>query len=59
MTVFSAHPELVGALVAGAVLMMMRLGVRIGVLAVKHDTRRCPSCGRLHDGIVCRTCARR
>ena len=51
----SLTPELV-SLTTGA--LMILLGFRRGLLRARTAGRRCPSCGRLIEGRVCRTCAR-
>jgi recombinational DNA repair protein RecR len=51
----SLTPGLV-ALTTGA--LMILLGFCRGLLEARNAGRRCPSCGRLIEGRVCRTCAR-
>jgi hypothetical protein len=53
-------PQLVPAVVVttltGAI--MLRMGLRKGLLRPRFESRRCPSCGRTIDVPVCPTCAR-
>jgi hypothetical protein len=58
MNTLATHPELVAALAAGAVLMMMRLGLQTKVLMQKRPPHRCPSCGRWAADDVCQWCTR-
>jgi hypothetical protein len=38
--------------------LMIRLGITRGLLQLRRQTRRCPSCGCLINGRVCATCTR-
>jgi recombinational DNA repair protein RecR len=55
MTAFT--PQLV-LLTTGAGALMILLGLGRGLLQARNGPRRCPSCGRLVEGRVCKTCTR-
>ncbi len=40
----------------GVAAVMIKLGIARGLLQSRNPRRRCPSCGRLIDGPVCRHC---
>lgn len=40
----------------GVGYVMVRLGLGKGMLQPRKASRRCPSCGRLIDGSLCRVC---
>ena len=40
----------------GVGYVMVRLGLGKGILQPRKASRRCPSCGRLIDGSLCRVC---
>jgi recombinational DNA repair protein RecR len=44
---------------AGVGYAMVRLGLSKGMLQARRASRRCPSCGRLIGGSVCRVCTGR
>jgi recombinational DNA repair protein RecR len=46
------------ALTTGVGALMLLLGLGRGLLHARHAGRRCPSCDRLIEGRVCRTCTR-
>jgi recombinational DNA repair protein RecR len=46
-----------GLLTTGVGAAMIRLGLARGLLESRVPRRRCPSCGRLIEGAVCRVCA--
>jgi recombinational DNA repair protein RecR len=48
-------PQLV-LLTTGVGAPMIGLGLSRGLLAARNGGRRCPSCGRLIEGRVCRNC---
>jgi hypothetical protein len=48
-------PQLV-ALTTGVGAVMILVGLGRGLLEPRKARRRCPSCGRLIDGRVCRRC---
>jgi recombinational DNA repair protein RecR len=50
-------PQLVLLTAAVGALMMM-LGLGQGLLQARNAGRRCPSCDRLIEGRVCRTCTK-
>jgi recombinational DNA repair protein RecR len=43
-------------LTTGVGALMVLLGLGQGLLKARSGSRRCPSCGRLIDGRVCKTC---
>ena len=45
-------------LTTGVGALMILVGLGRGVLRARSGARRCPSCDRLIEGRVCRTCAR-
>lgn len=45
-------------LTTGVGALMILLGLGQGLLSVRSGGRRCPSCGRLIEGRVCKTCTR-
>jgi hypothetical protein len=49
---------LVAFVTTGIGALMIRLGLDRGALVRRRVTRRCPSCGRLIERRVCRTCTR-
>ena len=51
-------PQLAAAFVAttGVGFLMMVAGVHKSMLEWRHKRRHCPSCGRILDSRVCRTC---
>jgi hypothetical protein len=53
--VIALTPQLV-ALTTGVGAVMILVGLRRGLLQHRKASRRCPSCGRLIDGPVCRRC---
>lgn len=42
----------------GALMILLGLGLGRGLLHARNAGRRCPSCDRLIEGSVCRTCTR-
>jgi hypothetical protein len=46
------------ALTTGVGALMLLLGLGRGLLHARSAGRRCPSCDRLIEGRVCRTCTR-
>lgn len=52
-------PQLSLVVTSGAAVVMIRLGLKHGLLQQRRERRRCGSCGRLIDGRVCRVCAGR
>jgi len=48
-------PQLV-TLTTGVGALMILLGLGQGLLHARNGARRCPSCGRLIEGRVCKTC---
>jgi hypothetical protein len=52
-------PQLVAvfAVTTGVGFLMMLSGVQKSLLEWRRRRRQCPSCGRLLEGPVCRTCA--
>jgi hypothetical protein len=53
--VIALPPQLVAlTTVVGAVMILV--GLRRGLLQPRKAARRCPSCGRLIDGPVCKHC---
>jgi hypothetical protein len=57
MTHSPSHLLLTLVLAAGAGALMTRIGVQAKLLEWRHRRRRCPACGRLRSGGVCRHCA--
>ena len=55
MTAFT--PQL-ALLTTGVGALMILLGLGRGLLMARTGVRRCPSCGRLIEGRVCKTCTR-
>ena len=51
----AAVPEVI-VVTTGIGVVMMRLGLGRGLLQFRRSTRRCPSCGLLINGSVCRRC---
>jgi hypothetical protein len=51
-------PQLAAAFVAttGVGFLMLMAGVHKSMLEWRHKRRHCPSCGRILDSRVCRTC---
>jgi len=45
-------------LTTGVGALMILVGLGRGLLQARSGGRRCPSCGRLIEGRVCRTCAK-
>ena len=45
-------------LTTGVGALMILVGLGRGLLQARSGSRRCPSCGRLVEGRVCRTCAK-
>lgn len=45
-------------LTTGVGAVMILVGLRRGLLRARSGGRRCPSCDRLIEGRVCRTCTR-
>ncbi len=45
-------------LTTGAGALMVLVGLGQGLLRARSGSRRCPSCDRLIEGRVCRTCTR-
>jgi recombinational DNA repair protein RecR len=45
-------------LMTGVGALMILAGLGRGLLQSRSGSRRCPSCGRLIEGRVCRSCAR-
>jgi hypothetical protein len=45
-------------LTTGAGALMILVGIGRGLLGSRSAGRRCPSCDRLIEGRVCRTCAK-
>jgi hypothetical protein len=58
MTTSSSHLLLALVLTAGAGALMMRIGIQSKLLEWRHRQRRCPACGRLRSGTICRHCCR-
>jgi recombinational DNA repair protein RecR len=56
MTAFT--PQFV-LLTTGVGALMTLLGLGRGLLQARSGSRRCPSCGRLIGGRVCRSCTKR
>ena len=50
-------PQLV-VLTIGVGALMILLGLDRGLLHARNGGRRCPSCGRLIESRVCKTCTR-
>ena len=50
-----AHPGSVAA-AALATVMMVRAGIAQHALAVRRESRRCPSCDRRFNGRICPSC---
>jgi hypothetical protein len=50
-------PQLV-VLTTGIGALMILLGLGQGLLHARSDGRRCPACGRLIEGRVCKNCTR-
>jgi hypothetical protein len=46
-------------LTTGFGALMILVGIGRGLLQARSPGRRCPSCGRLIEGPVCRTCTRK
>ncbi len=46
-------------LTTGVGALMILVGLGRNLLQARNASRRCPSCGRLIEGRVCRTCGRR
>jgi hypothetical protein len=59
--VIHASPPFLPALVlaAGVAALMLRIGIQSKLLEWRHQSRRCPSCGRLLTARVCRHCGGR
>jgi recombinational DNA repair protein RecR len=53
----SLTPQFV-LLTTGAGALMILVGLGRGLLQARSGSRRCPSCDRLIEGRVCRTCTR-
>jgi rRNA maturation endonuclease Nob1 len=47
------------AVAAAAVVLMIRLGTKGGMLDVRRERRRCAACGRMIEGRACEECGRR
>jgi recombinational DNA repair protein RecR len=45
-------------LTTGVGALMILIGLGRGLLQARSGCRRCPSCGRLIEGRVCRTCTK-
>jgi hypothetical protein len=54
--VIAAIPEAT-VVTMGLGVVMIRLGLGRGLLQFRRSTRRCPSCGVLIEGSVCRRCS--
>jgi hypothetical protein len=58
MSIVSTHPAFALALTTGVALVMSLLGVREGLLRMRAEPRRCPSCGRRLRSWTCWSCTR-
>jgi len=52
----TSHLAVLGTVTMAAGIVMARLGMRTGQLKLRRPERRCPACGRLTEGRVCRSC---
>lgn len=46
-------------LTTGVGALMILVGLGRNLLQARNESRRCPSCGRLIEGRVCRTCGKK
>jgi hypothetical protein len=58
MSVLASHPAVVLALTTGVALVMSMLGLKEGLLRMRAEPRRCPSCGQRLRSWTCWSCTR-
>ena len=58
MSLLTAHPAIVLAVTTGVALVMSRLGIKEGLLRMRSEPRRCPSCGQRLRSWTCWSCTR-
>jgi hypothetical protein len=59
MSAFGLQAQIVAALSVGVGAVMVRMGLRSGLISARNPPRRCPSCGKLLQSRACAHCTRR